>query len=135
MNFTTLTLHISTRKEDEMIDVTSRVNQLLKESQINAGRITLFVPHTTAAITINENADPDVKRDMLYGLSKTFPKDKSYHHNEGNSHAHIKSSVIGIQETILVTNGAMILGTWQGVYFMEFDGPRSRKLIVRIEEL
>lgn len=135
MKYTTHTLHISTKKEDEMIDITSSVNKLLLESQINSGRITLFVPHTTAAITINENADPDVKRDMLYGLSKTFPKDKSYHHNEGNSHAHIKSSIIGVKETILVENGSMILGTWQGIYFMEFDGSRRRKLIVRIEEL
>lgn len=133
MKIITHTLHISTSKEDEMINISSKINKLLKESGICTGRITLFVPHTTAAITINENADPDVKIDMLYGLSKTFPKDKNYKHNEGNSHAHLKSSTVGVEQTILVENGKLLLGTWQGIYFMEFDGPRSRKLVLRIE--
>lgn len=135
MTLKTQTIRISSSKEDEMIDITSRISLMLKEAQVTTGRITLFVPHTTAAITINENADPDVKTDMLLGLHKAFPKNKDYLHYEGNSHSHIKSSVIGVEQTILVENGAMMLGTWQGIYFMEFDGPRSRKLIVRIEEL
>lgn len=133
MKYETYTLKVSTSKEEEMINVTNSINQFLLESTIKTGRINLFVPHTTAAITINENADPDVKRDMLYGLSKTFPKDKAYHHFEGNSHAHIKSSTIGVHQTILVEHGNMLLGTWQGIYFMEFDGPRNRKLIIRVE--
>lgn len=133
MNAITHTLHISTSKEDEMIDISSKVDQLLKTSEIKTGRITLFVPHTTAAITINENADSDVKTDMLYGLQKAFPKDNSFRHFEGNSHAHLKSSAVGVDQTILVENGKLLLGTWQGIYFMEFDGPRNRKLILRIE--
>ena len=133
MRYETYTLNITSNKEEEMINVTSNIRKVLSDSKINQGKIILFVPHTTAAITINENADPDVKSDMLYGLSKTFPRDKNYQHYEGNSHAHIKSSVIGVDQTILVKNNALLLGTWQGIYFMEFDGPRSRKLIIRIE--
>lgn len=133
MKYQTHTIHISSNSEEQMINVTSKVNQLLRESGIITGKVTLFVPHTTAAITINENADPDVKRDMLYGLSKTFPKDSNYHHYEGNSHAHIKSSVVGTEQVILVESNSMMLGTWQGIYFMEFDGPRNRNLIIRIE--
>ena len=132
MRYETYTLNISSNKEEEMINVTSNIRKVLSDSKIDTGKITLYVPHTTAAVTINENADPDVKRDMLYGLSKTFPKDKNYQHYEGNSHAHIKSSVIGVDQALLVQNNTLLLGTWQGVYFMEFDGPRSRKLIIRI---
>jgi secondary thiamine-phosphate synthase enzyme len=132
MKYISNTLNVSTNKEEEMINVSSEVKQLLKESKITTGKITLFVPHTTAAITINENGDPDVKEDVLYGLSKAFPKDEKFLHYEGNSHAHIKSSLIGVEQTILVENKSMILGTWQGIYFMEFDGPRTRKLIVQI---
>lgn len=135
MKYTTHTLNISTHEEDEMINVTSKVKELLNESGIITGEIILFVPHTTAAVTINENADPDVKRDMLYGLSKTFPRDKEYRHFEENSHAHIKSSVVGVEQIILVDNSTMVLGTWQDIYFMEFDGPRTRHLIVRIRGL
>ena len=135
MKYLTHTVNLTTHKEEEMINVTSKVHQLLKESKIITGEITLFVPHTTAAITINENADPDVKRDMLYGLSKAFQKDKDYRHYEGNSHAHIKSSVVGVEQIILVENSTMLLGTWQGIFFMEFDGPRTRKLTVRIRGL
>ena len=132
MEYITRTLNISTHQEDEMVNVYSSIETILKESGIISGEITLFVPHTTAAITINENADPDVKKDMLYGLSKAFPKEEAFQHFQGNSHAHIKSSVIGVNQTVLVEKNAMVLGTWQGIYFMEFDGPRTRKLIVRI---
>ena len=133
MIITTNIIDIETTQEDEMIDVTNQINNLLNQSGITVGHIALFVPHTTAAITINENADPDVKKDILLGLRKSFPKDIDYVHYEGNSHAHIKSSVIGVDEKIIVSSSEMILGTWQGIYFMEFDGPRSRKLVVRIE--
>lgn len=129
----TYVINIETKKEDEMILITGRIAHLVEQSNVKEGEVVLFVPHTTAAVTINENADPDVKRDMLLGLQKTFLKDANYIHFEGNSHAHIKSSVIGVDQTILISDSKMILGTWQGVYFMEFDGPRSRKLIVRIK--
>lgn len=129
------TLKITTKFEDEMINISDEVKKLLKDSKVINGSITMFVPHTTAAITINENADPDVKVDLLLGLSRISPKDSRYVHNEGNSHAHIKSSIIGVEQTILVENKEMVLGMWQGIYFMEFDGPRTRNLIVRIQEI
>jgi secondary thiamine-phosphate synthase enzyme len=116
-----------------MVNVSTKVKTLLKQSQIKTGKIILFVPHTTAAITINENADSDVKSDILNGLNKTFPNHMNYQHFEGNSDAHIKSSIIGVEQVILVEHNTMLLGTWQGIYFMEFDGPRDRKLIVRLE--
>lgn len=132
MEYITRTLKISTHHEEEMVNVHSAVDAILKETGIRTGEITLFVPHTTAAITINENADPDVKKDILYGLSKTFTKEKAFQHYEGNSHAHIKSSVVGVSKIIIVEKNKMVLGTWQGIYFMEFDGPRTRSLVVRI---
>ncbi|AIO18508.1 hypothetical protein KQ51_00628 [Candidatus Izimaplasma bacterium HR1] len=125
-------IDVRSDNEDEMINITSRVSRLIQDSGVTEGEVILFVPHTTAAITINENADPDVKDDMLLGLRRTFPRDKDYIHNEGNSHAHIKSSVIGVEKTILISKREMILGIWQAIYFMEFDGPRNRKLVVRI---
>ena len=126
-------IELQSKQEDEMIDVTSILNRVVLESEIQDGFVLLFVPHTTAAITINENADRDVKTDMLLGLSNTFQKDQSYRHFEGNSHAHIKSSAIGVSEYILVQNNELLLGTWQGVYFMEFDGPRRRNLIIQVQ--
>ena len=128
MKLITHTLQISTHNENEMINVSGEVQKLLRESKINTGKITLFVPHTTAAVTINENADPDVKRDMLFGLNKTFPKDKDYNHYEGNSHAHIRSSIIGVDQIILVEQNNMLLGTWQGIYLCEhrnYGGSRN----------
>ena len=92
----------------------------------------VYCPHTTAAITINENADPDVKTDLISGFDKVFPDFESFRHAEGNSDAHIKSSVVGASETIIVTGGRPLLGTWQGVYFCEFDGPRNRKFYVKV---
>jgi secondary thiamine-phosphate synthase enzyme len=133
MKYITNTIQVSTSKKNEMVNVSAKVNTLLKQSHIMTGKIILFVPHTTAAITINENADPDVQSDMLNGLNKTFPNHRDYQHFEGNSDAHIKSSIIGVEQIILVERNTMILGTWQGIYFMEFDGPRNRNLIVRIE--
>lgn len=128
----TYELDVKTSYEEQMIDVTSKVNKLLVDSGVKTGQLVLFVPHTTSAVTINENADPDVKTDILLGLRKVFIKDRDYVHYEGNSHAHIKSSIIGVDQTILIENGELVLGTWQGIYFMEFDGPRGRKLKVRI---
>jgi secondary thiamine-phosphate synthase enzyme len=110
-----------------MIDITSQVSTLLEQEGIRQGYVILFVPHTTAAITINENADPDVKRDMLAGLSTISPDNPSYQHYEGNSDAHIKSSMIGVDQMVLIEDGRLVLGTWQGLYFCEFDGPRTRR--------
>ena len=123
---------VRTRKEDEFIDITHLVEEALKESTLKDGLAVVFSPHTTAGITINENADPDVVRDMLVTFDKTFPKHGDYKHSEGNSHAHIKASLMGSSATIIVENGSLKLGTWQGIYFTEFDGPRNRKVYVRL---
>ncbi len=117
-----------------MLEITSQVREFLAEHGISKGRATIFCPHTTAAITINENADPDVQDDMLFTLGKLLPQNAAgYKHVEGNSDAHLKASVIGASETIIIEDFKLILGTWQGVYFCEFDGPRQRKFVVALE--
>ncbi|MFQ6099056.1 MAG: secondary thiamine-phosphate synthase enzyme YjbQ [Armatimonadota bacterium] len=127
-------LSIATKSREQLIDVTSDVAQAVRESGVEAGIATLFVPHTTAGITINENADPTVAADILRGLSEVVPRRASYYrHIEGNSDAHIKASLVGSSVQVLVQNGQLLLGTWQGIYFCEFDGPRSRKLWVMIK--
>ncbi|QWC00310.1 secondary thiamine-phosphate synthase enzyme YjbQ [Mycoplasmatota bacterium] len=126
------TLDIKSTKEEEMIDITMMVRDLLRESQIKDGTINLFVSHTTAAVTINENTDPNVKKDMLFSLRQTFPIEKEFLHFEGNSHAHIKSSVIGNDQIVLISHGDLLLGRWQAIYFCEFDGPRNRQLNLQI---
>ena len=125
---------VSVRTSDrtQMLDITSVVQQAVDESGVQNGMATVFVPHTTAAVTINENADPSVKRDILYEINKVIPFDDHYHHLEGNAAAHIKSSLFGCSETILVENGRLQLGTWQGIYFCEFDGPRHRQVWLQI---
>ena len=125
-------LEIRSKFREEMIDVTSEVNSIVRESGISEGRITLFVPHTTAAVTINENADPTVQKDMLFSLARISPGLPEFRHLEGNSDAHVKSSLVGCSQEILISGGEMILGTWQGIYFCEFDGPRHRKLYVQV---
>ena len=122
---------IRTKKDEEFVDITYLVEQSLKESSLKEGIVVVFCPHTTAAITINENADPDVVRDILVTFDKNFPKHGDYKHSEGNSHAHIKASLMGSSATIIVENGRLMLGTWQGVYFTEFDGPRNRKVYIK----
>jgi secondary thiamine-phosphate synthase enzyme len=128
-----INLEIKTDSRNQLIDITSRVLKVITESAIEDGSVELFVPHTTAAITINENADPSVKTDIVSHLSKLVPVIGDYRHSEGNSDAHIKSSLIGTQLSIFVSGGEPVLGTWQGIYFCEFDGPRDRKLIVKIK--
>jgi len=123
---------VHTSRREEMIDVTALVRQAVSESGVASGLAVCFVPHTTAAVTINENADPDVKRDIIYKLNKDIPQQEGYLHGEGNSDAHLKTSLVGSSETILVDAGRLVLGRWQGVYFCEFDGPRSRQLIVKV---
>ena len=115
-----------------MIDITDRLIRAIDEAAISDGLAIVFVPHTTAAVTINENADPDVKHDLLKKLSDLIPKSESYYrHNEGNSDSHVKTSLVGNSVTVLIENGQLLLGRWQGVYFCEFDGPRDRELIVK----
>jgi len=127
-----LTIEVSSQHRVQMVDVTAQVRTCLRKSGIQQGIVVVFVPHTTAAVTINENADPDVVRDMVAGLNKLIPFDGDYRHAEGNSAAHIKSSLVGASETIPVANGELVLGTWQGIYFCEFDGPRRRQLHIQI---
>jgi len=115
-----------------MINVTPLVQQAVAESQLDSGLALCFVPHTTAAVTINEDADPDVKRDLLYKLSKEIPQRNGYHHSEGNSDAHVKASLIGVSELITFEGKRLVLGRWQGIYFCEFDGPRRRRLMVKV---
>ena len=126
------TLKIKTRQPTEWIEITHTIQALIDEANITEGECLLFVPHTTAAVTINENADPDVTRDMTLGLNEVFYEKAAFKHAEKNSHAHIKSSLIGVDQMILIENGRLVLGTWQGIYFCEFDGPRHRQLHVRL---
>ena len=115
-------------------DVTDRARETLRESGVKDGHCVGYCPHTTAGITINENADPDVVRDLIFALEKTYPDRAEFRHSEGNSASHLKASVIGSSVTILVREGRLLLGTWQGVYFCEFDGPRTRRFYVEILE-
>ncbi|MBP1556077.1 MAG: YjbQ family protein [Oscillospiraceae bacterium] len=130
----TITLDVRTGAHTEFLNITSRIQQAVTESGVKDGICTLFVPHTTAALTINENADPDVVRDLKAELEKIVPWEDGYHHYEGNSAAHLKSSMIGFSQQIIIEDGRLVLGTWQGIYFCEFDGPRNRKLKVKITE-
>lgn len=128
------TFGVKTDQTTAMIDITRQVQNFVKESRVTQGICVVFVPHTTAAVTINENADPDVTRDFIMEMNKIVPMSDGYHHREGNSAAHIKSSMMGFSETIIIDEGRLVLGTWQGVYFMEYDGPRIRKVHVKIIE-
>jgi len=113
-------------------NITSQVREAIQKSSITEGICTIYCPHTTAGITINENADPDVVRDMLLGLDKAFPDRPEFRHAEGNSSAHLKASFVGAGTSIIVKGGRPLLGTWQGIYFCEFDGPRNRKFYVEV---
>jgi len=124
--------HISTKKRNEMIDITSQVGSAISQSGITNGDVIVYCPHTTAAIIINENADPSVPHDILLTLEELVPHyRRGYRHSEGNSDAHCKSSVIGCSKQILIKDKSLNLGTWQGIFFCEFDGPRSRKVLVQ----
>ncbi|MHA1384795.1 MAG: secondary thiamine-phosphate synthase enzyme YjbQ [Candidatus Helarchaeota archaeon] len=124
-------INIKTSKREEIIDITNEVENLLKKTGISDGYCIVFVTHTTAGITINENADPAVKRDILKILENAIPLDNNYEHMEGNSAAHMKSIICGFSQIILIENKKLVLGQWQGLYFCEFDGPRSRKILVK----
>ncbi len=127
-------LSVKTRVRTELVDITSDINHLVQQSGVDQGLCMLYVPHTTAAVTINESADPSVKSDMLMILNEIIPWEANYRHLEGNSAAHIKTTLVGSSELIAIENGRLVLGTWQGIFFCEFDGPRNRKLHVRIVE-
>jgi secondary thiamine-phosphate synthase enzyme len=123
---------ISTKKHQEFIDITYMLNEAIEKSGVQNGVGVIYCPHTTAGITINENGDPDVVSDILSSLDKVFPVKGDYRHFEGNSHAHIKSSYMGAEKIVIINEGSPILGTWQSVYFCEFDGPRNRTLFIKI---
>jgi secondary thiamine-phosphate synthase enzyme len=127
-------LNVRTSNRVELIDITHLIQKVVSESKIKSGLCIVYVPHTTASVTINENADPSVQHDITSELNKIIPFNDNYSHLEGNSAAHIKTSLIGSSETILVDGEDLVLGTWQGIYFCEFDGPRNRKVMVKLIE-
>jgi secondary thiamine-phosphate synthase enzyme len=126
------TFSVSTHQRTELVDITSEVVTKVRSSEVNDGMCFVFVPHTTAGVTINENADPTVRADILMELNKRIPFEDGYRHSEGNSAAHIKASIMGCCVAIPVENGQPVLGTWQGIYLCEFDGPRTRRVQVKV---
>ena len=127
------TLTVSTGQRDAMVEITDRVRELVRASGVSTGRVIVYVPHTTAGVTINENADPDVVHDFLKQLDLMVPwRQPFYRHAEGNSASHVKASMMGSSVTVLIEAGRPVLGTWQGIYFCEFDGPRTREVHIRV---
>lgn len=125
-------LTVKTHRRCEMVDVTDEVARVVKAAGLKRGYVICYVPHTTAGITIQENADPDVVHDFLWKFGELVPKDeRSFRHSEGNSDSHIKASLTGLSQTVFVEEGRLVLGTWQGIYFCEYDGPRTRRLLVK----
>lgn len=123
---------VRTRRRNELVDITPRLREIVSGSGVAEGICHVFVPHTTAAVTVNEKADPDVPRDIVETLSRLVPEGDGYRHAEGNSDAHVKSSIVGVSAFVPVSGGDLVLGTWQAVFFCEFDGPRTRRCLVRI---
>jgi secondary thiamine-phosphate synthase enzyme len=126
------TFGIKTQKQTQMIDITSAIKRVVAEAGVREGLCTVFIPHTTAGVTINENADPAVPRDMLMEISKIVPFEDGYKHSEGNSAAHLKSTLFGCSTNVIVADGQLCLGTWQSLFFCEFDGPRERNVWVQV---
>jgi secondary thiamine-phosphate synthase enzyme len=125
--------NIRTRSRNEFVEITAEVRQAVRASGVRSGICVVYSPHTTAAITIQENADPDVVHDLLLWLNREIPQDvPGFRHAEGNSDSHLKASLVGPSVTVLIDNGDLVFGTWQGVYFCEFDGPRSRNVLVQV---
>ena len=129
-----LTTHrIRTHERSEIVDVTDAVRAIVRQHRVRDGMAIVYVPHTTAAVTINENYDPDVKHDLLKKLDTLVPKHESYYqHGEGNSDSHVKTAMVGNSATVLIEHGDLVLGQWQGIYFCEFDGPREREMMVKV---
>lgn len=125
-------LNVKSKSKTEFIDITEDIKALIKESGVQQGVCYIYVPHTTAGVTINEGADPAVKRDLIAALNRLVPFEGDYHHIEGNSAAHIKSTLVGSAQIVLIEEGKLQLGTWQSIYFCEFDGPRHRRVLVKI---
>jgi secondary thiamine-phosphate synthase enzyme len=125
-------ISLETHSRVEMIDITAAVQKAIGEEKIEEGICLVYAPHTTAAVTINENADPDVPRDILDALDRGVPLSANYRHAEGNSAAHVKSSLVGASELVIIENGRLVLGTWQSIFFCEFDGPHTRKVLISI---
>lgn len=125
-------ISVSTSRRNEFVDITEKVISVVEESGVKEGYVCLYVPHTTAAVTINENYDPSVQRDIIDKLSELVPHGAGYAHTEGNADSHIKSTIVGVTEYIPVVEGKIQLGRWQGIFFCEFDGPRSRRLLIEI---
>ena len=126
-------IRLQTKRRDEMLDITAQVEGILIQENVQDGLIVVYSPHTTAGITINENADPDVQKDILRRLDEVFPRaDANDRHFEGNSAAHLKTSTVGVSQTVIIHEGKLLLGRWQGIYFCEFDGPRMRTCFVKI---
>jgi secondary thiamine-phosphate synthase enzyme len=126
-------IEVRTRSHDELVDITDQVQGVVSRHGVTTGLCHVFVPHTTAGLTLNENWDPSVRRDVLVALDKLVPWDDDYQHGEGNSAAHVKASLMGFSHTLLVENGRLVLGSWQGVYLTEFDGPRRRRVWVSVQ--
>lgn len=128
-------ISLSTGSRDEMQDITKKVRSVVDESGVKDGVVYIYCAHTTAGITINENADPDVKHDMIMRWDEVYPWDHSkYRHAEGNTASHLKASTVGASQVVIIDDGQLILGTWQGIYFCEFDGPRRRNVYIKVME-
>jgi secondary thiamine-phosphate synthase enzyme len=125
-------IKVSSKQRNELIDITSDVEEIVQQEKINEGFIVVYVPHTTAGVTINEGADPSVKRDIIKALAKLIPENSDYHHSEGNSDAHIKASLIGSSVTVLIKNKKLALGAWQHIFFYDGDGPRKRHVYIDV---
>ena len=126
------TISVNSRKREDLIDVTTKLKKVLRKAEIKNGKMTVFIPHTTADVTINESAEADVTRDIIHELGKIIPHNFGFKHREGNSDAHTKSSLVGCSQDILIRDSNLVLGTWQGIFFCEFDGPRSRNMHIAI---
>lgn len=127
------TLHLTTTRRDEMIDITKEIHDLIKQEKLEDGTVIVYCPHTTAGIMIQENADPDVKHDVLMRLNEVYPwEHPKYRHAEGNTASHLKAMTVGSSQTVLAAGGRLLLGRWQGIYFCEFDGPRERTFLVKL---
>ena len=129
------TVNIETGSSQQLVDITSQVRSAIGSSGVRDGICVVFSMHTTAGITVNENADPDVRTDMIAGMERAFPERDDYRHMEGNSHSHLRTSCVGPSQTLIVSDGDLLLGTWQGLFLCECDGPRTRRVAVKVAEL
>jgi secondary thiamine-phosphate synthase enzyme len=125
-------IKVVTKKRNDIVDITSDIQRIVSDEKIENGIVVVYVPHTTAGVTINEGADPSVQRDIIETLKKIVPESGNYHHMEGNSDAHLKASIIGSSITVIIENNQLVLGTWQHIFFFEGDGPRNRKVYVKV---